>query len=153
MKGLNIAECAHVVNILPPHDANTVATPEVFSMEGASHASIIVQLGVTGAAVTITVEACTDFTPTTTSAIAFSYYAETTASGDTLGTRTAATSSGFSSGTNDNIFFVIEIDAAELPEGYPCLQLKVSDPAATTYASAVAILSGNRHGQFATAIV
>lgn len=152
MKGINLAECTHIVNILPPHDANTVATPEVFSMKGASHVSIILSLGVTGAAVTVTLEACDDFTPTTTSAIAFSYYAETGVAGDTIASRTAATSSGFATSTNDNIYYVIEVDAAELPAGFPCLQLKLSDPAATTYASAIAVLSGNRFGAAATAI-
>lgn len=153
MKGTTIAEMYHIVNILPAHDGNTVATPEVFSMREAAHATIIVQFGVTGAATTVTVEACDDFAATTTEAIPFAYYAETTAAGDTLGARTAATTSGFSSGANDNTFFVIEVDAAELPAGKPNLRLVLSDPGATTYVSAVAILSGMRLGAAATQIV
>lgn len=154
MKGITLAEVGHIVNILPPRDTDTLATPEVFSLKGHAHATIILQLGVTGAATTVTVEACDDFVPTNVQAIAFNYYAETTAAGDTLGGRTAATTSGFATSTNDNIFYVIEVDAAELPAGYPNLQLKLSDPGAITFASAVAILTGARYGgdQSATAI-
>lgn len=157
MKGINIAEDCHVVNLLPPHDANTVATPEVFSMEGYSHVTIIVQAGVTGATTTFTVEGCSDFSATASTAIAFNYYAEQTANGDTLSAKTAATTSGFATGTNDNIMFVIEVDAAELlTTGYNKMRLVASDPGATTYLSAVAILSGARHsdvGGSVTAIV
>jgi hypothetical protein len=152
MKGINIAEQCHVVNILGPRDADTVATPEVFSMRQAGHVSIILGLGVTGAAITVTVEACDNFTPSTTSAIAFSYYPQTTATGDVIGARTAATTSGFATTTNDVVFYVIEIDASELPAGFPCLQLKLSDPGAATFAYAVALLSGNRYGVSPTAI-
>ena len=154
MKGINIAEQCHLVNILPGRDVDTVATPEVFSMRNASHVSIIFQLGVTGAAVTVTVEACDNFTPSNVSAIGFSYYSETTAAGDTIGgTRTTVASTGFATSTNDGIFYIIEIDAAELPDGYPCLQLKLSDPAAATFGSAIAILSGMRYGSSGTQIV
>jgi len=154
MKGINIAEQCHLVNILPPRDGDTVQTPEVFSLRGASHVSIILQLGVTGAATTVTVEACDNFTPSNVSAIAFSYYSETTAAGDTIGgTRTTVASTGFATSVNDGVFYVIEIDASELPDGYPALQLKLSDPAAATFVSAIAILSGNRHGAAGTQIV
>ena len=152
MKGINIAEQLHIVNILPPHDANTVATPEVLSLSKYNHASIILQLGVTGAAMTLTVEECDDFTPTTSTAIAFNYYACTTANGDTLGARTAATSAGISTSTNNDIFYVIEIDAAELTAGFGNVRIVLSDPAAATYTSAVAILSGPRYGGSRTAI-
>ena len=145
-KGLNIAECCHLVNILPPRDEDTVQTPEVFSMANHSHVSIIIQLGVTGAASTVTVLACDNFTPSNTSAIAFSYYAEATASGDTLGARTTVSSAGFATSTNDGVMYVIEIDAAELPAGYPNLELVFSDPGTATFISAVAILSGARYG-------
>lgn len=155
MKGIIIAEQCHVVNITPPIDINGAgAASDVFCMENFAHATIIVQLGVTGAATTITVEECDDFTPTTHTEIAFSYYAETTAAGDTLGARTAATTAGITGSTNDGVFYVIEIDAAELTDGYPYLRVSASDPSAATLYSAVAILSGSRYGgdQNATAI-
>ena len=159
MKGINIAETCHVVNLLPPIDVDTasgVSASEIFSMENYAHATIIIQCGVTNAdAGNITIEECDNFTPTTDTAIDFYYYAETTALGDTLGARTLAeAATGIDVSANDNIMYVIEIDAAELTDGYPCLVLKWSNPGGSTIASAVAILSGSRFAgdQSATAI-
>ena len=147
---MNIAEQCHVVNLLPPIDVDTasgVAASEIFSMENYQHATIIVQCGVTNAdAGNITIEECDTFAPANDTAIDFYYYAETTALGDTLGARTlAAAATGIDVSANDNIMYVIEIDAAQLSAGYPCLCLKWSNPGGSTIASAVAILSGARY--------
>ena len=159
MKGFNIAEVGHVVNILPPIDIDTasgVAHSEIFSMENYAHATIIVQCGVTNAdAGFITIEECDNFTPTTDTAIDFYYYAEETALGDTLGARTlAVAATGIDVSANDNTIYVIEIDASELTDGFPCIALKWSNPGGSTIASAVAILSGSRYAgtESATAI-
>ena len=79
-----------------------------------------------------------------------SYYAETTNAGDTLGARTAATSAGFATSTNDNVFYVISIDASELSYGYPYLVVKATDPSAATLMNMVAVQSGTRYGQAVT---
>lgn len=155
MSEFYIPQEGHLVNVLAPVDINGGAvTGDVFSMEGYSHVDIIIQLGVTGAASTVTVKECDDFTPTNSTAIAFSYFAEATGSGDTLSALTAATSAGFATGTGDSIMYVISIDAAQLSDGYPCLQLNMSDPSAGTLVSAVAVLSGARYAsdQSGTAI-
>lgn len=154
-KSFYTAQEGHVVNIIAPIDINGAgASSDVFSLENYSHASIILTLGVTGAASTVTLKECDDFTPTNSTAIAFSYYAETTAGGDTLGAKTAATTSGFATSTNDGVIYVIEVDAADLSDGYPALQLVMTDPSAATLVSAVAVLSGARYAsdQSATAI-
>lgn len=155
-KGTNMAEECHVVNILPPQDVSGAVSSDVFSMKNYSHATIIVQAGSTNAdAGNVTIEECDDFTPTNDTAIDFSYYAETTAAGDTLGARTAAAAAtGIDVSANDNITYVIEIDADQLSDGYPNLILKWSACGGATIASAVAILSGARYGgdQSATAI-
>jgi hypothetical protein len=147
MKGINIAEQLHVVNILSPQDVDTGKSSDVFSMKNHSHATIIVTCGSTNAdAGNITVEACDDFTPTNDTAIDFNYYAEETAAGDTLGARAKAeAATGIDVSANDNTTYVIEIDASELPAGYPNLYLKWSDPGGATFGSAVAILSGSRY--------
>lgn len=146
MKGITIAEQAHVVNILPPQSITTAAASDVFSLKDYAHATLIVTAGSTNAdAGNITVEECDNFTPSNHTAIAFSYYAEETAAGDTLGARTAATTSGIDVSANDNITYVIEIDASELADGYPCLQLKWSAPGGATLVSAVAVLTGARY--------
>lgn len=144
---MNIAEQGHVVNILPPQSITAAVTSDVFSMENYAHATIIVTAGATNAdAGNITVEECDDFTPTNDTAIDFNYYAETTAAGDTLGVRTlAAAATGIDVSANDNITYVIEIDARELTDGYPCLELKWSIPGGATLVSAVAVLSGSRY--------
>ena len=155
-KGIVIGEQCHVINAFAPVDINGAAqVSDVWSMENYSHCTIIVQLGVTGAATTITVEECDDFDPTNDTAIAFSYYAETTAAGDTLSVRTAAGVGGITGSTNDGVMYVIEIDAAQLTAGYPNLYVKLSNPGAATLASIVVILSGARYAHEAseTAIV
>lgn len=151
MAGMNIAEACHVVNVLPPVDINGGVTCDVFSMENYAHATIIITMGVTGAASTVTLEECDDFVPTTDTAIAFSYYAEETANGDTLSGRTAATTSGFATSTNNGITYVIEVDAQDLTDGFGHLLLKFSDPSQATFASVVAILSGSRYGNVSSA--
>lgn len=151
MKGITLAEQGHVVNILPPVDVNGAAwASDYFSLKNAAHATIILTLGVTGAASTVTLYESDDNAGTAETAIAFDYYAETTAAGDTLGTRTAATTSGFATSTNDSITYVIEVDAAELSDGYPYLCLKGTDPAVATLVSAVAVLSGVRYQEETT---
>jgi hypothetical protein len=147
-----MGEELHFVNAVAPIDINGAgASSDVFSLRDHAHATIIVQLGVTGAATTITVEECDDFVPTNSTAIAFNYYAEVTAGGDTLAARAAATTSGITGSTNDGVMYVIEIDASELTDGYPCLRCVLSDPSAATLANVLAILSGPRHGKEASA--
>lgn len=148
MKGFNIAELGHVVNILPPVDVDTAAGASCvcFSMENYSHVDIIIQTGVTDAVPgTITVEQCTDLAAGTAVAIPFSYYAETTAAGDTLGERTTVANTGFALSANDNCMYVISIDASQLSDGYPCIQVEWSNPGGSTLGSAVAVLSGARY--------
>ena len=141
MARVTIAEECHVVNIYPPESISGAVTSEVFSMKDASHVTIIATCGATNAdAGNITIEECDDFGPSNDTAISFDYYAEETASGDTLGSRTNAASIDVSA--NDGIMYVIEIDAEALTEGYPNLILKWSAPGGATLVSAVAILSG-----------
>jgi hypothetical protein len=145
MKGITIAEECHVVNATPPVDINGAgASSDVFSLENYAHATIICQLGVTGAAATITVEECDDFVPSDSAAIAFDHYAEETPGGDTLDARASASVAGITISTEDSIMYVIEIDASQLTDGYPNLRVVVSDPAAATLFSCLVILSGSR---------
>lgn len=151
----NIAEEMHVVNILPPQDVDSGKTSDIFSMKNYAHATIIVQCGATHAdAGNITIEECDDLDGTNDTAIGFSYYKEETAGGDTLSAKQIATTAGIDVSANDNTTYVIEIDASQLTDGYPCLCLKWSDPGGATFGSAVAILSGARYAgsESATAI-
>lgn len=148
-----IAEEGHIVNILPPVDITGGKTSDVFSMENYAHATIIVQIGVSAAAFTkVIVEECDDFVPTTATGIAYAVYKEETALDDTLGARTAVAAAGLDPSANDNIFYVIEIDAAQLSPGKNKLRLNLTNGVNSVIASAVAILSGARYAPGATAI-
>ncbi len=150
-KGIVMAEELHFVNALAPVDIDDAQkNSDVWSMSKAGHATIVVQVGVTGADTTVTVEECDDFTPSSSTAIPFAYYPERTAGGDTLGARIAATSAGFATGTNDGIFFVIEIDASQLTDGFPNLRVVLTDPGAATFGSIGVWLSGWRYPQSET---
>ena len=129
-------------------------TSDAFSMENWSHATIIIALGVTGAASTVTVKENTAADGSGATAIAFNYYGEATAAGDTLGARTSASASGFATATTDGIFYVIELSAEELSDGYPWVTVHMSDPGAATFASINVVLSGGRYQEVegATAI-
>lgn len=142
---MNLAERMHVVQALAPVDINGGKNSDVWSMKNYRHATIIVLLGVTGGASTITVEEADDFVPTTTTAIPFNVYKEETAGGDTLGARVATALAGFATSLNDGVFYVIEIDSAELSSGKPNLRVVLSDPAVATFGAVVVILSDARY--------
>ena len=147
MNGFYVAQAGHPVHILPPQDVSGGVNSDVFSMGKYSHASIIVTGGSTNAdAGNVTVEECSNFTPSASTAIAFNYFAETTAAGDTLSAKMAATAAGIDVSGNDNIMYVIEIDASQLTDGYPCLRVCWSACGGATLGQAVAILSGARYG-------
>lgn len=147
MSRLVIAEMGHVVSILGPVDITGGATIDIFSMRRHSHASIIIQFAATAAAATlITVEECTDAAGTGNTEIDHSIYKEETDGGDTLGARTAVVAAtGTTPSANDNIFYVIELDAAELSPGSEWVKLTITAPASAILCSAVAILSGARY--------
>lgn len=151
MIGFNISEAGHIVSLIPPVDGNNGApvTSQGFSMKGHAHASIIIALGVTAAAPTsILLVSSTAASAGTTTQLAFRYYSQTIAgaSHDVLtGPTVAVASAGIAApSANDNIFYTIEIDSSELPDGQPYLQLQVTNPATSALVSAFAILSGGR---------
>lgn len=149
MKGITIPEQGHVVNALPPVDIDGGAQTDWFNLKMYDHVDIIIIMGVTGAASTVTVEKASDAAGSDNEAIAFDYYAETTDAGDTLAARASATASGFATSANDNIMYVISIDAAQIQD-LPYLSVLFSDPALATFASVVAVMSGARYGQDGT---
>lgn len=148
MKGINIAEQCHIVNILPPVDITGGKNCDIVDTSGYSHATFIIQIGVSAAAFTkIFLYECDDVTPTTATAIGYDYYAETTAAGDTLGARTAIASTGLTPSAVDTIMYVIDIDASTLTDGYPYLRVSFTNTTNSVIASAVCILSGTRYAQ------
>ena len=147
---MNISEAGHIVNILPPVDITGGVYGDVFSMAQYDHASIIVQVGASAAAFTkILLLASVDNTghSGTSVAIPFNCYKQETAAADVLGAAVAVEATGVTPSANDNIFYVIEVCGAELPAGKPYLELHLTNGVNSVIASAVAILTGARHGQ------
>lgn len=148
MKGYVIAEQGHVVLAQPPIDITGGKTCQAFSMKKYQHAAILVLVGVSAAAFTkIIVNACTDAAGDSPTALPFSIYTMETAASDTLGARTAVTSAGYTPSANDNIFYVIELDGNELPDGSPYVQVQLTNGVNSVIAAVVAVLTGARYAE------
>ncbi|TGE33330.1 hypothetical protein [Desulfosporosinus sp. Sb-LF] len=137
----------HVVNALPPAaDAfsGTVST-DVINMKNYGSACFVVQFGAgaVGTA-TISIEACSDVTPTLTTAIPFFYQA--CVSGDTYGAITQATAAGFTTAAAANkVYKIFVTDESLALSGYNYVRLTsvevVNDPIA---GGVVAVLTDGR---------
>jgi hypothetical protein len=149
---INIAEECHVVPVIYPQDGNTGVTGDVFSMREYSHASIIFTIGTSAVAMTkLLVKECASKAGGGT-LIAYDSYSGTTtgaaANADVLSERVTAattTTAGVSLAETDNIFYVIEIDAAQLTAGYEWIEVSFTADAGVNYVSCIAILSGSRY--------
>lgn len=135
---------SHVVNILPPANEGATVQSQPFHLKNAAGASIILQQGV-AAATGCKLYACADNAKTGIVAIGFDVFKQEAAgaANDVLGTRTAVDANGFVPTGNDNTFYVIEVEADELPQGKPYVVLEVAG--ASGYESAVAVLTGLRY--------
>ena len=152
MRGFNIAEQGHVVNALVPQSETTGSCAGV-SLANYSRVQFVVAIGASTAAYSgITVEECSASDGTGAAAIAFNYYAETTDGGDVLSAKTAATTSGFAGSANDNIFYVIDVQDAELSDDKPFVRVTLTGGTAVL-TCVIAILSGARHGAAESASV
>lgn len=149
MQGITIAEQGHFVNVIPPVDINGGKKGDIFSMENYAHATIVVQVGVSAAAFTkILVNECTAFDGSGRTAIAHNIYKEETAAGDTLGARTSVAAAGTTPSADDNIMYVIELDARELSDGSHFVEVELTNSSGNSViASAVAILTGSRYAE------
>lgn len=158
MKGINIAETCHVVNLIPPADNSAGVTSSVVDMKNYAHATVIVQIGSANADMgDIILEQCDDLTPTTHPDFAFNYYAELDATGDVLDTGptlvTAAAGIAHTVFNANNTMAVIEIDASELTSGYRGFRVNITAAGGATFTSAVAILSGARYAKYGSPTV
>jgi hypothetical protein len=146
--GIWPTEDGHIVNILPPVDITGGKQGDRFSMANYGHASIIVQVGVSAAAFTkIILNACTADTGGVATAIPYTLYPQETALGDVVGAKESVAATGRTPSANDGIFYIIELDARELPEDSKWVELSLTNTANACLASAIAILSAARYGQ------
>jgi hypothetical protein len=150
MKGFVIAEEGHVVQLVAPVDFTGGKTAQAFAMDEYQHASVIILLGVQGGAGTkILVNQCTDASGSNPVAIPFNIYKQETAgvSHDVLGARTAVAAAGYTPSANAGIFYVIELDANELADGSPYVQVQFTNGANSDIGAMVAVLSGARYSE------
>jgi hypothetical protein len=147
-QGFYAAQEGHIVNILAPVNISGGVTAQCFHLKQHSHASIVVQLGVQAAAATkILLNACSSAAGAGATAIPYDLYTQETAGvvNDVTSTRNAITAAGYTPSGNAGIFYILEVDASNLPAGLPYLQLQITNGANADFASAVAILSGGRN--------
>lgn len=146
-RGYNIAQEGHTVLILSPKNITGGATGTPFSMKNAAKANILIALGAQAAAGTkIILNACDDNSGTNPVAIPFDLFAQETAgnANDVLGARVAVPAAGYTPSANSNIFYVLHVQADQLPAGKPWVQLSLTNGANANFAAAFAVLSGVR---------
>ena len=137
----------HVVNVLSPA-ANVFAgavPTKVINMKNWDCACFIVQCGVGAAGTaTITIEACSDATPTLTTAIPFFY--QECVTGDTYGPITQAPATGFTTAAASNkIYKVFVLNQSLATTGYGYARLKSTEVVVGAIAGGVvAVLSKGR---------
>lgn len=147
-KGFYVAQEGHVVNVILPANITGGALGTVFNLKNHAHASILITLGAQAAANTkILLNACTNASAAGATAIPFDIFTQETAgaTNDVTSGRTAVAAAGYTPSANAGIFYIIEIDAAQLPQGSPYLQLDITNGANANFAAAFAVLSGGRN--------
>lgn len=154
-KGFVASEMGHVILGLAPQATSNVAalTSDTFLMKGWSHASILIAGGVGSTATSVTMGECTSFAGSDRTALTFRYAKEATKDGDTLDAA-LAWASALTLGATAGVFAVIELDADELTDGYPYVQVNTAASASKDLCIFV-VLSGGRYTEdiTATAIV
>jgi hypothetical protein len=146
MKGIVLAEQGHIVNALAPVDITGGAQTDRVKMSNAGHLTAIVKIGVSAAAFTkILVNASEDAAGSNSEAIPFRMAKEETAGGDTLSGFEDVLAAGYSPSANDGIFYVIELDASELPDGKPWVDVQLTNGTNSVLADVTFILTGYRY--------
>ncbi len=154
--GFYSAQAGHWVPLIGPVDETGGKTSAAFSLGMYAHASILVVIGVSAAAPgAVTLNACSNAAGAGATLIPFNVFKCEAANSDVLGAKVACTTAGFTPPATDNIFYIIEIDAQQLPQGLPYLQLVEADTTNSVINAAFALLSGPRQAsdQSATVLV
>lgn len=138
-------EQLHLVKGLDPvADAfSATVTTDVVNMRDYSEVAFLIHKGVgaTGTSM-ITVEACSDATPSATAAVPF-HYRRIANSGDTHGTWTAATAAGFNTTAGSSEMYLIVVSADDLvASGYSWVRLKAVEVVDSPVLGGIAIIMG-----------
>lgn len=127
---------------------STITTDVVnLALYGVAMFVVMKGVGATGTS-TITIQASAASDGASPTAIAFKY--RRVASGDTAGDSTAATTAGFTTTAGSSEVYLIEVRAADLPDGKSWVHLKAVEVVNSPVAGAIAILLGDPRYQGAT---
>jgi hypothetical protein len=151
MRGTEIAQQMHVAVALAPVDVTGGKTTRWLALKNYEHITFVYTQGVAAAPVTsIVVKAAQDKNGTGAVAIPFRVYKAETTTVDLLGAKTAIAAAGFAPANANDIFEVIEVDAAEVyavaGEGFPYIGIVITNGANSVIGAVLAILSGARFG-------
>jgi len=134
-----------VAGIAPVDIGGVAKTSDYWNMENYDHVSIIVYCGAITNSATIILYESDDASGSNKTAIAFNYYQITAG---VTGARTANAATGLVTGTTNGSMWVIEVDAADLSDGYPFMTM-ITDTAAANVITIIPVLSGARYAQAA----
>lgn len=141
-----LAQSGHAVLALAPVDVTGGKKTAAVNLANYSHLSALIGIGVSAAAAgLITVEACTAQDGTGATAIPFNVFKSETAAGDVLGPLVAVPATGLQPPATDGIFYVIELDSAQLPAGSSYVRIGIADTANSVIATVFFVLSGARY--------
>ena len=121
-----------VVMALAPDADQYAADPstDVINMKLFGHCTFVLEEGAGGTGtVKIVAQACDNVAGDNPTAINFRYRVTAAAGGDTFGalTETTVAADGYTTVAGAQKQLVIEIDAAELPDGQPCVYLDLTE--------------------------
>jgi hypothetical protein len=145
-----------------PVDWNTPGTPDYVNLKNYGHVTIVLMVGNLAGDIDFTLLQATDVNATGEKELVFStahtwQIADTTAAGsgaDTVTSRTVTNSGAtgakvtLANASDDNMILFIEIDEDDLDvnNGFTCLKVAATDPAAAGLLSCLYILSNGRYG-------
>ena len=147
-RGYNIAEEGHVVSLLGAENISGGVASQVFTLRDAAKCNIILGFGAESAAPgTLQLFAGTDSTMATSLPILFDLYRQETngSNFDTLAPRLPVPAAGYALPGTPNTYYILHVQADQLPHEYPWLQLRIADGANTDLAAAFAVLTGLRY--------
>lgn len=146
-RGTNLALEAHSIEILAPQNISGGVASQPFHMKDAAKLNILLSFGaVTATEGLITLLAGTDNTFAASAPVPFDVYKqEVSGTGnDVLGPRVFVPATGFQPAGAANEFYVLHLQADQLPQNYPWLKLQIADGTNTDYGTAFAVLTGLR---------
>lgn len=151
MRGIEIAQQAHVAVALAPVDVTGGKTSRWLALKNYEHITFIYAQGVAAAPVTsIVVKAATSNAGAGAVPVPFRVYKAETTTVDVASVKTAIAAAGFAPANASDIFEIIEIDAAEViaaaGEGFPYIGVVITNGANSVIGTIIAILSGARYG-------